>query len=535
MNAADRSFYASLFARIAEEMGGALTRTAYSPNIKERRDFSCALFNAEGQLVAQAAHIPVHLGALPMSVRAALDACSEWNPGDGVLLNDPFTGGTHLPDLTLITPLHSSPRARKPFAYLATRAHHADVGGISPGSLPISTEIYQEGLRLPPVKLYERGHINEDILRIICANTRTPDERIGDLRAQWSAHEVGGQRMQEVLARHGTRQARLAMQDLLEYGETLMRSTIEQIPDGQYSFTDQLDDDGIGNNPLPIRVAIDISGGDALINFAGTAPTCQGNLNAVEAITQSAVYYCFLCLLVTPSNLHRDKRLNPPLNAGCFRPLTIHAPRGTIVNAEPPCAVAGANVETSQRIVDTVFGALAQALPDVIPAASQGTMNNITLGGTHHRTGQPFAYYETIAGGTGGHPKGKGLDAVQTHMTNTLNTPIEALEFAYPLRVERYALATGSGGRGQHQGGAGILRELRALNAMQGVIISERRTYPPYGLAGGTSGQCGENRLIRKGRTEILPGKVTLDLQAGDRICIRTPGGGGWGRAGDPT
>ena len=304
-----------------------------------------------------------------------------------------------------------------------------------------------------------------------------------------------------------------------------MRSTIEQIPDGQYSFTDQLDDDGIGNNPLPIRVAIDISGGDALINFAGTAPTCQGNLNAVEAITQSAVYYCFLCLLVTPSNLHRDKRLNPPLNAGCFRPLTIHAPRGTIVNAEPPCAVAGANVETSQRIVDTVFGALAQALPDVIPAASQGTMNNITLGGTHHRTGQPFAYYETIAGGTGGHPKGKGLDAVQTHMTNTLNTPIESLELHYPLRLWRYALRAGSGGEGRFRGGQGVVRDYEFLAPAEVTLLTERRHRGPWGLAGGEDGRPGLSRL----NGDELPAKHYQRVEAGDRLCIETPGGGGWG------
>ncbi len=527
-NPADLTFFANLFTRIAEEMGGVLARTAYSPNIKERRDFSCALFDGAGQMIAQAAHIPVHLGAMPLSVATARAAFPKLAVGDVVMLNDPYAGGTHLPDITLISPVFGSAK-RQPLAYLATRAHHADVGGMTPGSLPLSREIYQEGLRIPPVRCVERGTINQAVFDLVFANSRTPAERQGDLRAQLAAHTLGERRLLESLERYGAPELRRQMSQLLEYAATLMQATLKQIPDGSYSFVDQLDDDGAGSGPLPIRVEVRIRGDQAEIDFTGSAPACATSLNAVEAITQSAVYYCFLCLLVTPSRLHPGRSSLPPINAGCFRPIAVHAPPGSIVNAEPPHAVAGGNVETSQRIVDAVLGALAQALPDIVPAASQGTMNNVTLGGIDTRTGQPFAYYETLAGGMGARPNADGLHAVQAHMTNTMNTPAEALEYAYPLRVERYEIVAGTGGKGTYRGGNGLIRDVRMLNDTHAVLLTERRTQAPYGLAGGEAGTPGDNGLIRGRQRKRLPGKIELELKAGDVLRIQTPGGGGHG------
>lgn len=531
----DRTFFASLFARIAEEMGAALARTAYSPNIKERRDYSCAVFDRNARLIAQAAHIPVHLGAMPQSVRTACAVFPVWQPGDIVLLNDPYAGGTHLPDMTMITPVFDATRrSRKhgPVAFLASRAHHADVGGMSPGSLPLSQELYQEGLRIPPIKWYEAGKLNQAVMDIIQANVRTPGERRGDLRAQQAAHATGERRFREVWEQYGARRLSRQMDDLLAYGEQLMTALIRRIPRGDYRFEDRLDGDGVGAGPIHIRVRIRIRGGRATVDFTGTDPACAGSLNAVEAITQSAVYYCFLCLLVTPSDLHEGERVEPPLNAGCYRPITVVAPSGTVVNAEPPHAVAGGNVETAQRIVDVVFGALAGALPDIVPAASQGTMNNVTLGGVDPRSGRPYAYYETIGGGMGARPGGPGMDAVQVHMTNTLNTPVEALEYAYPFRVEQYAIARGTGGRGLCRGGHGIKRSMTLLADAQAVILSERRAEGPYGLHGGAAGTPGINGLVRDGRHTALPAKTARGLKAGDTLSIQTPGGGGWGSPG---
>ena len=527
-DAADATFFASLFTSIAEEMGVTLARTAYSPNIKERRDYSCAVFDAGAHLIAQAAHIPVNLGAMPMSVRAAVDAFGELQPGDVVMLNDPYAGGTHLPDITLVTPLDDG------LGYLATRAHHADVGGMSPGSLPLSREIYQEGLRIPPVKLRDAGRDNQAVIDMLLANVRTPHEREGDLRAQLAAHQTGTQRITEAIERHGRKTLAVQMQQLLDYGRRAMHTVIERIPDGTYRFDDVLDGDGAVDEPIPIRVAIAIKGDTATVDFNGTGAACVGSLNAVEAITRSAVYYCFLCLLVTPSPLlgEAGAMADPPLNSGCFGPLTIAMPDDSVVNAKPPHAVAGGNVETSQRIVDVVFGALAAALPDIIPAASQGTMNNLTLGGVDTRTGKPFAYYETIAGGMGARPNGDGIDAVQVHMTNTMNTPAEALEYAYPFRLVHYGIADGTGGNGTHRGGHGVRRDIMLLSAARGALLTERRESRPYGLAGGDAGAVGVNRIVHAdGRIEPLPGKATLDLQPGDTISVQTPGGGGWGKA----
>ncbi|SHK92583.1 hydantoinase B/oxoprolinase family protein [Rhodothermus profundi] len=505
-----------LLAAVAEEMGAVLRRTGFSPNIKERRDYSCALFTAEGELVAQAAHIPVHLGALPLSVQACREAFPELKPGDAVLLNDPFRGGTHLPDLTLVSPVFVEGQL---LGFVASRAHHADIGGMAPGSMPLAHEIFQEGFIIPPVKLMERGRPNPSVWALLLANVRTPEERQGDLRAQLAANERGVRRLQELAAAYGFDTLRTAFSALLDYAERLMRAFLRTLPDGVCRFEDALDDDGLSDAPLWIRVALTISGDAATIDFSETDPQCAGSLNAVRAITVSAVYYVFRALL----------GYDVPANAGCLRPLQIITRPGTLVDARPPAAVAGGNVETSQRIVDVLLGALAQVCPDRIPAASQGTMNNVTIGGLDPRTGHYYTYYETLAGGAGAMPNADGTSAVHTHMTNTWNTPIEALEYAYPLRVTRYAIRDGSGGTGRYRGGDGLIREMELLASARVTWLTERRRRAPYGLAGGAPGKPGRNLWIHQGETRCMPGKVSFQAEAGDRIRIETPGGGGWG------
>ncbi len=422
--------FKNLFSSIAEEMGVALQRTAYSPNIKERRDFSCALFDDDGRMVAQAAHIPVHLGAMPRAVEVARRSCGI-GAGDIVVLNDPYLGGTHLPDITMV-----SRGPGDPGFYVASRAHHADVGGVSPGSMPLATEVFQEGLIIPPIKLVDGGRINQAALALICRNVRTPDERRGDLAAQMAAQRLGEQRVSAAARRFGAAVLREHAQALLAYSETLMRRAIRNVPDGVYPFDDVLDDDGQGNGPIRLRVTITIAGDEATVDFTGSAAETPGGLNAVYAVTCSAVYYVFICLAGAET----------PANHGCFAPIHIIAPAGSIVNPNPPRAVAGGNVETSQRLVDCLLGALHAAVPGRIPAASQGTMNNLTVGGVDPRSGRAYAYYETIGGGMGAHPDADGLSGVHVHMSNTLNTPIEALERHYPFRIGRYALRRGSGG-----------------------------------------------------------------------------------------
>jgi N-methylhydantoinase B len=530
-----------LFAAIADEMGTVLRRASYSPNIKERRDFSCALFDARGQMIAQAAHIPVHLGSMPLSVKAAVEHfVGDLHPGDVVVLNDPFRGGTHLPDITMVSPVFFPQfpgkqvgNVKEVLGFVASRAHHADVGGMTPGSMPVAREIYQEGLIIPPVKLVHGGEMDPDILDLILANVRTPQERRGDLSAQIAANRRGAERFVELVARYGVEETNEAMNQLLAYTERMTRRLIESLPDGEYRFTDQLDDDGVHDASIPITVAIKILGDKARVDFTGSAPQQAGSVNAVYAITLSAVYYVFRCLL----------GLDIPNNAGCLVPIEVVAPSGTVVNALPPAPVAGGNVETSQRIVDVLLGALAQACPEKVPAASQGTMNNVTIGGPlpastisfgkggRERGGLgAFAYYETIGGGMGARPNADGPSAVHSHMTNTLNTPVEALEYAYPLRVRKYEVRVGSGGDGKYCGGDGIIREVEVLTDCQVTLLTERRKHPPYGLAGGEHGKCGENILIRGGQELPLPGKGTVELKAGDVLSIRTPGGGGYGR-----
>lgn len=507
--------YKNLFASVAEEMGGTLGRTAFSPNIKERRDYSCALFGAEGQMVAQAAHIPVHLGSMPLSVQAAIEQV-PMHPGDMVILNDPFCGGTHLPDVTLVAPVFVGDTLA---FFVANRAHHADIGGMSAGSMPLSRSVIQEGLRIPPIKLYAEGHLREDVLSLILSNVRTPEERRGDLEAQIAANSVGTQRLQGLVAKYGLPEVQEYMMALHAYTANMVRDAIKKIPDGTYRFCDQMDDDGVSGEPVPICVSLSVTDDHATVDFSGSAPQVLGSINAVYAITVSAVFYVFRCLVGS----------NIPSNAGCLEPIALIAPEKSVVNAVFPAAVAGGNVETSQRIVDVLLGALSQACPDKIPAASCGSMNNLTIGGEDPFRGRTFAYYETTGGGMGACATHSGQDAVHTHMTNTANTPVEALETTYPFRVEEYSIRHGSGGVGQFHGGAGIVRRLRALCPVEVNILSERRRFAPYGLCSGSSGKIGRNMLLRGLQRTELPGKTCLILQTGEGIQIETPGGGGYG------
>jgi N-methylhydantoinase B len=547
--------FKNLFHSIAEEMGATLRRTSFSPNIKERRDYSCAVFDSLGQVIAMGDHMPVHLGSMPMSVAAAIEHCAglhaQFEPGDVVMLNDPFRGGTHLPDITLVMPVYIRrrdetlirrettkvrPRKSSPDFYVASRAHHADVGGTYPGSMGPCREIYQEGLRIPPVKIIRRGKLVADVLALLLNNVRTPEEREGDLGAQIAACQTGANRLHEICARYGITRAQKAAADLIVYSEEMMRAFLRTIPKGRYHAEDFLDDDGVDNKPLRIAVAIAVTNPakptpkklanpkastQLTIDFTGSAPQAQGAVNAVEAITYSACFYVFRCLL----------REDVPATSGLMRPIRVIAPSGTIVNARPPAAVAGGNVETSQRIVDVLLRALAKAIPDHIPAAASGTMNNLTIGGIDPRTGDPFAYYETIAGGMGARPDRDGVSGVHTHMTNSLNTPAEALEYAYPIRLRLYSLRSRSGGNGLHHGGDGILREIEVLTDAQVTLLCDRRSRGPYGLFGGTDGAPGRTVIVRKEATEEeIPGKTSVRLRAGERIRIESPGGGGWGQ-----
>jgi N-methylhydantoinase B len=526
--------FKSLFHSIAEEMGAALRRTAFSPNIKERRDYSCAVFDDDGQVVAMGDHMPVHLGSMPMSVRAAVERLTL-NPGDVAILNDPFCGGTHLPDITLVAPVFlggkKSKRAGKPAVkpafYVASRAHHADVGGTYAGSMGICREIYQEGIRIPPIKLIAGGQMQDDVFRLLLNNVRTPEEREGDLNAQIAACHTGAARLLDIVERYGLPRVKRVLQELQEYSEKLMRSFLSQVPHGRYQAEDFLDDDGAGSGPVRIAVALTFqraATGKPLVtvDFTGSSPQVAGSINAVDAIAYSACFYVFRCLL----------QEDVPAAAGLMRPVEMIAPSGTVVNSRPPAAVAGGNVETSQRIVDVLLRALAQAMPDRVPAGSSGTMNNLTIGGIDERTGEPFAYYETIAGGMGARPDRAGVSGVHTHMTNSLNTPAEALEYAYPLRVTRYSLRKGSGGEGKFAGGDGIVREVELLADSEVTLLADRRSRGPYGLQGGADGAAGRTEIVhRDGTREVLPGKTSVRLKKGERIRIESPGGGGWGKS----
>jgi N-methylhydantoinase B len=504
---------------VAEEIGAALRRTSFSPNIKERRDYSCAVFDGNGQVIAMGDHMPVHLGSMPMSVRAAIDAMTL-GPGDITILNDPYAGGTHLPDITMVLPVFASGQTA-PLLYVATRAHHADVGGFYPGSMGLCREIYQEGLRIPPVKIVEAGELNRPMLQLILHNVRTPGEREGDLMSQIGACRVGEARLQELIEKYGAPLIQRLSIELLDYSERLMRAELARVPGGTVTAEDFLDSDGFHDDPIRIRaaVAFDPSARTVVIDFAGSSPQVESSINAVYAITYSAVYYVFRCLLPEDA----------PATAGLMRPITVIAPSGSIVNAVLPAPVAGGNVETSQRIVDVLLRALAQALPDRIPAASSGTMNNLTIGGVDPRTARPFAYYETIAGGMGARPTADGVSGIHTHMTNSSNTPIEALEYAYPFRVRSYSYRAGSGGTGKYRGGDGIVREIEVTTSARITLLTDRRIFRPYGLAGGEAGAAGRSLHLSGAGSKELPGKCSFDAKSGDIIRIESPGGGGWG------
>ena len=506
-----------LLAACAEEMGTVLRRTAFSPNIKERRDFSCAVFDADGRMAAQAAHIPVHLGSMPLSVRACVEAL-EPGPGDVAVLNDPFRGGTHLPDVTMVAPVHRGSGDRL-LGYVAARAHHADVGGAAPGSMALAREVHEEGLVIPPVRLVRGGRPVPEVRELVLANVRTPEERAGDLRAQRAAVERGGERMRELADREGADGLATCMAALHRRSARAVRSVLEELPDGSWRFEDVLEDDGHGGGPFTLAVELTVEGAEARVDFSDTDAQAEGGINAVRAVTLSAVHYVVRALAGE----------DVPSSGGCMEPVEVVTRPGTLVDARPPAAVAGGNVETSQRIVDVVLGALARACPDRIPAASQGTMNNVALGGGRPGTEERWAYYETVAGGAGGGPDGPGADAVHTHMTNTLNTPVEALEHACPLRVRRYGVRRGSGGEGRHPGGDGVVRELELLAPATLSLLAERRRRGPWGLAGGEAGAAGRDLLLRDDEARVLPAKGTVRLRRGDVLRIETPGGGGWG------
>jgi N-methylhydantoinase B len=492
---------ASALAGIAEEMGAVLIRGAYSSNIKERRDCSAALFDAEGRMVAQAEHIPVHLGAMPESVAAVMER--EPAPGEVWILNDPYRGGTHLPDITLVSPMEVDGEV---LGYAVTRAHHSDVGGMRPGSMPSdSREIWQEGLVIPPVRLVRDGEYDPELLELLLANVRTPDIRRGDLRAQIAANRLAEARLRELVERRG-RDAAFA--EVLDYAERRTREVIAELPDGRYEATGEIEGDGVADEDIAIAVAVEVDGEALKISFEGTADQVAGNVNCPLAVTRSACYFALRVLL--PDDV--------PANAGTYAVLEIDVPEGSLVNATSPAAVVAGNVETSQRIADTVLDALAQAVD--LPAAGQGTMNNLIIGG------RGWTYYETIGGGQGASAEGDGPSGVHVGMSNTLNTPVEALELEYPMRVERYELLDGTGGDGEHRGGDGLVRAVRVLEPAVLSLLTDRRRHAPAGREGGSDGACGANVLDG----EELPPKATRELAEGALVEVHTPGGGGWGK-----
>ncbi|MFN2578872.1 MAG: hydantoinase B/oxoprolinase family protein [Pyrinomonadaceae bacterium] len=522
--------YRALYTSVAEEMGVALRRTSFSPNIKERRDYSCAVFDSYGRVIAQGDHMPVHLGSMPMAVAAALENV-QIGQGDVVAVNDPFAGGTHLPDVTLVSSVvrskssvlkraQATDNRQQTLFYVANRAHHADIGGATPGSMGLATDVYGEGVRIPPIRIVRAGESCADVMKLILTNVRSSGERRADFEAQIGSLKVGAMRLLEIVERRGQKEAQDYAQHLISYSSRMMRRAIAVIPNGTYEAEDALDDDGISDKEIPIRARITISGERATVDFTGSSPQVAGAVNAVEAITVSAVSYCFRCLVQS----------DIPASAGLMEPITVIAPKGTVVNAAHPASVAGGNVETSQRIVDTVFKALSQAIPERIPAASQGTMNNLTIGGIDPRTGSEFSYYETVAGGMGARPALAGMNATHTHMTNSLNTPAEALEYAYPLRVREYRINKGSGGNGKQKGGDGAIREIETLGRCRMALLSDCRKRAPYGLHGGHGGELGRAYIIRRdGHKEQLTSKGSWEMEVGDRVRIETPSGGGFG------
>ncbi len=509
MDAIQLSVFASRIAAVCDEMGAMLRRAALSPNIKDRLDFSCAVFDARGELCAQAAHIPVHLGSMAYAM-AGIVGQLEWRHGDMVIVNDPFLGGTHLPDVTLIAPVFSGVGL---VAFVANRAHHADIGASTPGSMPISRRLDEEGVIIPPAYLIRAGALDQAFLDSVVSATGNAEQSRGDFAAQISANRTGVARLAGLVEGMGTERFETSLQQLNDYAERLATTALAQIPAGEYRFEDLMDDDGLGHRDIPIRVRLNVGGGGVEVDFGGTAGQVAGNINCPLSVAAAAVYYVFRCLMPAQT----------PACAGSFRRIHLRAPEGSLVNARRPAAVAAGNVETSTRIVDVVMGALAPAVPARIPAASHGSMNNVAMGARDG--GRNWDYYETLGGGMGAGPHGGGLSALQTHMTNTLNTPVESLEMHYPLRIRRYQVRRGSGGQGLNRGGDGLVREFEFLQSARVTLLTERRHHSPWGLSGGAPGAPGVNRLDG----EILPAKTTFSARPGQRLSIETPGGGGWG------
>ncbi|MEW7998384.1 MAG: hydantoinase B/oxoprolinase family protein [Candidatus Thiodiazotropha endolucinida] len=509
MDAVELSIFSSRLEAVCDEMGAVLRNAAFSPNIRDRLDFSCAVFDAKGELCAQAAHIPVHLGSMAYAM-ADIVARVEWHQGDMVVLNDPFMGGTHLPDVTLIAPLFHTGRLT---AFLVNRAHHADIGASSPGSMPVSRSLDQEGRVIPPGKLIRGGSLDNGFLSMITRANRNPGESEGDFAAQISANRSGLRRLAQLIDEWGRSAFLSGLEALNAYAERLAREALKRIPAGEYRFKDLMDDDGQGNGDIPIQVRLDVKPERILVDFSGTADQVPGNINSPLSVAAAAVYYVFRCLMPPQT----------PACAGSFRGIELHVPPGCLLNAKRPAAVAAGNVETSTRVVDVVLGALAQVLPDEIPAASHGSMNNLAMGSVSGEF--RWDYYETIGGGMGAGKRGGGLHGVQTHMTNTLNTPIEVIEARFPVRVVSYGLRRGSGGQGARRGGDGLVRCFRFLAPTQVTLLTERRVHPPWGCAGGQPGKAGVNSH----NGTPLPAKIALMVEAGDTVTIETPGGGGWG------
>jgi len=506
--------FKNLFSSVAEEMGAVLQRTAFSTNIKERRDFSCAIFDRDGNLVAQASHIPVHLGSMADSVKQAIREL-PMEEGDMIVLNDPYRGGTHLPDVTLVAPVYFGGEL---VFYVANRAHHADVGGAFAGSMGVSTSLFQEGFVIPPTKLLKKGEINEEFMKVFLRNVRTPEEREGDFKAQIMANLTGIRRLKEVIEKEGLEKVLFFAKELMNYSERILRKRVSELPDGTYTFTDYMEDDGLEERDIKISLKLTVRGDKLIFDFTESADQTPGGINAVKSITKASVYYCVLSLF------GRDL----PVNEGCFKNVEVITRRGSILDAEFPAGVNGGNVETSQRIVDVVLGAFSKVIPEEVPAASQGTMNNVSVGGYDPERKRVFTYYETLGGGMGASAKTDGESAIHSHMTNTMNTPIEALEHHYPVLVREYSIRRGSGGKGIKRGGDGLVREYEFLTDVEVSVLSERRRLSPYGLFGGEPGLSGRNLLIVKGERKLMPSKFTVRLKKGSRLRIETPGGGGY-------
>jgi len=510
-----------LFAATAEEMGATLMRSAFSANVKERRDFSCALFDAAGRVISQAAHIPIHLGSVPLCVAAAMESVGEgWEAGDAVVLNDPYRGGTHLPDVTLVSPVFLG--GRRPAFFVANRAHHADIGGAHPGSMAAAEDVHAEGLRIPPVKLVRAGRVDRELMDLLLANMRVPREREGDLLAQWSANRVGERRLGELAREHDPGELARRGAELMDWTERLLAAALRRLPDREVTFEDHLELPGPGSPRAAIRVRLRARAGRATVDLRETADQVAAGLNTPRAVALSAVFYC-LRLLLPPGT---------PTNDGLLRRVRVLTRPGSLVDARYPAPVAAGNVETSQRLVDVLLGALGRLHPEDFPAASAGTMSNLTFGGSY--AGREFTYYETIAGGAGASARGPGAHAVQTHMTNTRNTPIEAFEHDFPVRVMECSVRRGSGGGGRHPGGDGVRKRLRFLAPARVAWIADRQRTGPWGVGRGGAGAAGGARLLpgdaSGGAERRLDGKTALCVEAGDELLLETPGGGGYER-----